>query len=68
MSWCDHCQGQRDDRARVLRALRQTRRDLCAGGPRDRADAALAAAIKTIRGLDIPHVDLDEFDPDAVVH
>jgi hypothetical protein len=68
MSWCDHCQGQRYDRARVLRVLRQARRDLARARPRDPAAAALAAAIQAVRTLDIPHVDFDELEPDAVVH
>jgi hypothetical protein len=68
MSWCDHCQGQRYDRARVLRVLRQARRDLARARPRDPAAAALSAAIQAVRTLDIPHVDFDELEPDAVVH
>ena len=28
MSFCDHCEGQRFDRAQVLRLLRATRNDL----------------------------------------
>jgi hypothetical protein len=66
---CDHCLGQRYDRARVLRALRQARRDLAKTGPRDPADAALAAVIQTIRTLDIPHVEFDDdFNTSTVVH
>jgi hypothetical protein len=68
MSWCDHCLGQRYDRARVLRALRQARRDLATAGPREPAVAAISAAIRAVRMLDIPHVDFDELDSDTVVH
>jgi hypothetical protein len=68
MSWCDHCLGQRYDRARVLRVLRQARRDLARARPRDPAAAALSAAIQAVRTLDIPHVDVDDLESDAVVH
>ena len=57
MSFCDHCEGQRFDRARVLRALRDTRKRLREA--RDRSgDQAVAAAIEAVRGLDIPHLEL----------
>jgi hypothetical protein len=69
MSWCDHCLGQRYDRARVLRALRQARRDLARAGRRDPAATAIDAAIETVRTLDIPHVEFDdEIDVGTVVH
>jgi hypothetical protein len=67
MSFCEHCEGQRFDRAQVLRALRAARRTL----PKDsRADEVLAKAIKSVRALEIPHLErLDEetFD-DQIVH
>lgn len=67
MSFCEHCEGQRFDRARVLRALRQVRQQLRAarGGPK--ADAALVAAMNAVRGLDIPHLELDSAE-DEVIH
>ena len=56
MSFCDHCEGQRFDRAQVLRALRATRKQI---GKSKRADDALAAAIKAVRSLEIPHLEAE---------
>ena len=55
MSFCDHCEGQRFDRARVLRALRETRKQLQAPDAPCTADHALKLAIDAVRGLDVPH-------------
>jgi hypothetical protein len=66
MSYCEHCGGQRFDRARVLRALRQVRKDVRTM-PGCRADDALALAIRAVRALDIPHLDFAD-DEDDVVH
>ena len=55
MSFCDHCDGQRFDRARVLRALRATRAQLRRRD--DACDAALALAIEAVRTLEIPHLE-----------
>lgn len=66
MDYCEHCEGQRFDRARVLRELRQLRRELRAKGSRS-AGAALDLALKAVRGLDVPHLELIE-DGDEVVH
>jgi hypothetical protein len=69
MDFCEHCAGQRFDRAQVLRALRAARRELRARGRAGRADATLTAAIKTIRDLEIPHLEvLDEPAGNEVVH
>jgi hypothetical protein len=71
MSFCEHCEGQRFDRAqvlRVLRAARRTVRTLRRGCP---ADDALGAAIKAVRALDIAHLERvdDLFDEEAkIVH
>jgi hypothetical protein len=66
MSFCEHCEGQRFDRARVLRALRQLRKDLRGAG-RHRADDALKLALERIKTLDIPH--MEYVDPqEEVVH
>jgi hypothetical protein len=65
MSFCEHCEGQRFDRARVLRVLRQLRRDLRST---DRPAAeAIGAAVQAVRTMDIPHLEIEE-DIDEVVH
>lgn len=56
MSFCDHCEGQRFDRARVLRALRLLRKDV--GKGRRKGDEVLDLALKAIKALDIPHLEL----------
>ena len=67
MSFCEHCEGQRFDRARVLRALRQVRQDLRATMGRRKADEAMALALRAVKTLDIPHLEIvDEID--EVVH
>jgi len=61
MSFCEHCEGQRFDRARVLRALREVQRRL-PSADRRRCDAALDAALQAVRTLDIPHLELVDED------
>jgi hypothetical protein len=69
MSFCEHCTGQRFDRAQVLRTLRTTRRNLRRRGQSTTVDAALAAAIDAVRKLEIPHLEFaDEVAPDEVLH
>jgi len=69
MSFCEHCEGQRFDRAQILRLLRQTRKDIRAKSPRCRGDEALRLAINAVRALEIPHLErLDEVSDDEVVH
>ena len=65
MSFCEHCEGQRFDRARVLRALRELRKDF-RGPDRRRAVAALNLALKAVRTLDIPHLEDDDETHDVV--
>ena len=66
MSFCDHCEGQRFDRSRTLRALRRQLRQ-CAPDSADRD--AIALAIKAVRELDIPHLErLDEDIDGEVIH
>ncbi|HKT79385.1 MAG TPA: hypothetical protein VJP86_04140 [Vicinamibacterales bacterium] len=64
MSFCDHCEGQRFDRARVLRLLRAERRRVRREGSDTRhggqIDRTLVSAIRAIRAMDIPH--LESFD------
>jgi hypothetical protein len=68
MSYCEHCQGQRFDRARVLRALRQMREDLRANGAGNGADEVLALALRTLKALEIPHLEPEEDEEDQVIH
>jgi hypothetical protein len=69
MSFCEHCTGQRFDRAQVLRTLRTTRRNLRRRGQSTTVDAALAAAIDAVRKLEIPHLEFaDEVASDEVLH
>jgi hypothetical protein len=56
MSFCEHCEGQRFDRARVLRALRQVRKDLRRGNCRTPHEA-IGLALKAVKALEIPHVE-----------
>jgi hypothetical protein len=67
MNYCEHCQGQRFDRARVLRALRQVREDLQKREGARQADEALVLALDAVRALEIPHLEPEEED-DQVVH
>ena len=60
MSFCEHCQGQRFDRAQVLRALRAVRQRLRESGEPRVAEQAVALAIEAVSGLDIPHLEAPE--------
>ena len=70
MSFCEHCEGQRFDRARVLRAIRQVQRqarDAACGGE---VEAALVRALDAVRVLDVPHlgpVDEEE-EEELIIH
>jgi hypothetical protein len=66
MSYCEHCEGQRFDRARVLRALRQVRKQLSSADRRT-CDAVLDRALKAIKALDIPHLEVVEVG-DEIIH
>jgi len=66
MSFCEHCEGQRFDRARILRLLRTTRKRLEAGCS---GQEALRAAIEAVRDLDIPHMErFDEIADGEIIH
>lgn len=54
--FCEHCEGQRFDRAQVLRALRQVRRELRNQRCGKQVDAALGLVLKTVSGLELPHL------------
>ena len=64
MSFCDHCEGQRFDRAQVLRALRAVRNQLRDTKTSAEAQQVIALAIETVRTLEIPH--FDTFDDEVV--
>jgi hypothetical protein len=66
MSYCEHCEGQRFDRARVLRALRKVRQDLRAGNC-PTPDGALELALQAVKALEVPHLEWDD-DPGPIVH
>jgi imidazolonepropionase-like amidohydrolase len=70
MSFCDHCQGQRFDRAQVLRALRAARKRLRHSQTESNADQTFALAIEAVRSLEIPHLEVldDEVVEGEVVH
>ena len=59
MAFCEHCEGQRFDRAQVLRALRATRRQLRLAKRAAAVDHALALAIQAVRSLEIPHLEVE---------
>ena len=73
MGFCEHCEGQRFDRAQVLRQLRQTRAWLRTQADSSTVDEALLLAIKAIRALEIPHLEaidelMEETSEDQVIH
>jgi hypothetical protein len=70
MSFCDHCDGQRFDRAQVLRALRAMRQQLRGSPGSPDAEQTLVLAIETVRTLAIPHFDTidDEIVDGEVIH
>jgi hypothetical protein len=69
MSFCEHCEGQRFDRAQILRVLRATRKGLRGQSTPYSADEAVTLAIKAVRALEIPHLEsLEDFVDTSVVH
>lgn len=69
MSFCEHCAGQRFDRARILRVLREARQKLRRADESGTADQALASVLEAVRTMDVPHLErLDEMGDDEVVH
>ena len=68
MNFCEHCEGQRFDRARILRKLRVTRQNLRKRNKQKDSDEALGVAIRAIRALDIPHLEPMEELEEQVVH
>ena len=69
MSFCEHCAGQRFDRAQVLRTLRAKRKKLRQHGRAGRLDDTLADVIRAVQALEIPHIDfVDEAPGEESVH
>jgi hypothetical protein len=68
MGFCEHCEGQRFDRAKVLRVLRATRRQLRGQTRLENTDDVLSMAIKVVRSLEIPHLEVLDEMPNEVVH
>ncbi len=69
MSFCDHCQGQRFDRARVLRVLREARKQLRQADIDCGTAVALGSVIEKVRKMEIPHIEwIDEIGDSEVVH
>ena len=69
MGFCEHCEGQRFDRARILRVLRESQTRLRRSDTTSGADQALASVIEAVRTLDIPHLDrVDDVVDGEVVH
>ena len=53
MGFCEHCEGQRFDRAQVLRVLRATRLQLRGQRRVTTAEDVLAMAINAVRHMDV---------------
>jgi hypothetical protein len=68
MAFCEHCEGQRFDRAQVLRVLRDLRRDVRKSRGSQAADRVLQLAILTVRRLEIPHLEVVESSEGVVIH
>ena len=69
MSFCEHCEGQRFDRARILRLVRKSRKRLRQSDTIWSVDQALASVLDAVRTLDIPHLDhVDDVLDGEVVH
>ena len=69
MSFCEHCAGQRFDRAQVLRALRAVRKRLQADTVMRSGIEAIDLAIQEVHALEIPHLEpLEDMGDDTVIH
>ena len=69
MAFCDHCAGQRFDRAQVLRTLRATRRRLQAERSECTGLEAMDLAIQVVRSLETTHLELlEDMGDDTVIH
>ena len=68
MSFCEHCDGQRFDRAQVLRTLRQVWRELRAARCGKKVDEALELALNAVADLEIPHLYVEPEPGGDVIH
>ena len=68
MGFCEHCEGQRFDRAQILRLLRATRRQLREQNRIAEAEEVLTMTINTVRALEIPHLESFDDIADEVIH
>ena len=59
-NFCEHCEGQRFDRAQVLRTLREVRRVLQGQRGGKKVDEALRLALKTVAALELPHMETED--------
>ena len=67
MAFCEHCEGQRFDRSRILRVLRESRRRV-RSDTTGSAEQALTAVIEAVRALDIPHLELEDVVEGEAIH
>ena len=65
MSYCEHCEGQRFDRARVLRLLRQLRKEFEQADDGS-AEEAIDQALQAIRTMEIPHLEWENTSGEVV--
>ena len=65
-NFCEHCEGQRFDRAQVLRALRQVRKDLRGRRCGKKVDEAIELALKTVARLELPHLEVEDLSGEVV--
>ncbi len=69
MGFCEHCAGQRFDRAQVLRTLRAVRRRFKAGKTQCSGLEAIDLAIQAVRALETTHLELlEDMGDDTVIH
>jgi hypothetical protein len=65
-NFCEHCEGQRFDRAQVLRTLRRVRHDLRRQRCGPKVDEAILAALKAVASLELPHLELEDLGGEVV--
>ena len=58
--FCEHCEGQRFDRAQVLRTLRRIRRECQSQRGGSAVEEGITLALKTVAALEIPHLEIED--------